>query len=183
MVYRIWAACGKTAPQYGGSFITTNADNGDAAFPLGGRNSGDCIMQHRSAPFPFLCFWFLLYCDKRNALLFFPWKRNSLSFLLEEMPVSSCFPKQRIRLLLFSKAKMVLCCAKYTYPKSFLDSSAIRRGEAGVPAFLLCSFAQTFCLHRTWGTAVPFCWLAMSCLGYLPYSRVCAYFISPRCLR
>ena len=44
---------------------------------------------------------------------------------------------------LFSKAKMVLCCAKYTYPKSFLDSSAIRERQSRIPGF-----AITFVLRR-----------------------------------
>ena len=50
------------------------------------------LKREGEASFPFLCFWFLLSHHKRNILFSFPWKRNSLSFLLEEMQVLSCFP-------------------------------------------------------------------------------------------
>ena len=68
---------------------------------------------------------------------------------------------------------MVLCCAKYTYPKAlFADRTAIRGGKAGSPA-LLSRLLGADCqsaigLHDYSAVAVS----AMSCCDYPPYTRL-----------
>ena len=100
-------------------------------------SKGKGLKREGEASFPFLCFWFLLSQYKRNILFSFPWKRNSLSFLLEEMQVRSCFPKQGDGWYFSPKREK--------YPKAlFRGSHSDPWSKAGSPALRLRLFCPDF---------------------------------------
>ena len=71
-----------------------------------------------------------------KGILFLPLGRDAGFFLL---------PEAGGRVVLFSKARMVLCVAKYTYQKRFFaDRTAILGGKAGSPALRLRLFCADF---------------------------------------
>ena len=93
---------------------------------------GDGFGKGRGSLFPFLSFgsfstW------KRNVLLFFPWKRNVFSSSWKR---SRFFPTPKAGNTVdtFFQSKMVLCAAKYTYPKMLFSDRV--------------HFIQTFNLNR-----------------------------------
>ena len=95
-------------------------------------------------PLPFLCFWLLLLHHKSSFFLFHTEKEHSF------LPLgrgAGFFPAPEAGNTVdtFFQSKMVLCCAKYTYPKAlFADRTAIRRAK---PDSRLCDcvyFVQTF---------------------------------------
>ena len=78
-----------------------------------------------SLPFSVFLVPFVTVQKERPSL--FPWKRNVL------IPAF----KARETAVLFSKAKMVLCCTKYTYSKCFFRiAQRSVRDKAGSPALL-----------------------------------------------
>ena len=80
----------------------------------------------------------------------------------------------------FFQSKMVLCCAKYTYPKMlFADRTAIRRTK---PDPRLCDrvcFVQTFCLYRT-ARLQCYCSFCKMLLCRSTSRKVCTAFLSLR---
>ena len=140
------------------------------------------LKREGEASFPFLCFWFLLSHHKRNMLFSFPWKRNA--------PPSSwrrCrfVPASRSRgtMVLFSKARMVLCVAKYTYQKRFFaDRTAILGGKAGSPALRLRSSRTDFPSFLGLLDYDAIAKSAMSYCDYPPYVKASSDFLC-LCLR